>query len=86
MDYLKSWGFLIIPIVSALITISGVWATFGVRLSGVEARQDRQGTAITNLQDADKGQVANYAELKAKVDIMIDDIRYIRSRIDRATQ
>lgn len=83
--YLKYWPIAVF-VVTTGVAFAGNWAVFGVRMNAIEARQDRQGNTIMSLQDADKSQQSNYAELKAKVDIMIDDIRYIRARIDRVTQ
>ncbi len=85
-DFLKKYGFLIIPIVTAIISISGVWATFGIRISEIEARQDRQGTTITTLQTQVTGLANDISGIKATLGAINDNVNYIRNRIDKVTQ
>lgn len=59
------------------------WAVFSVRLQNIEARQDRQGTVITALQDQMRDTQTQYAALNAKVDAVNDNVLYIRERIDK---
>lgn len=85
-DFFKSYGSISLAIVTVIVSLIGQWAVLGTRVSAVEDRQDRQGESITDIKAQLATQAANYAELKAKIDAMSDNINYIRSRIDRATQ
>lgn len=67
-----------------LASVVAQWSVFGVRLDNIEARQDRQGTAIADLQNQVTTTQTQYAALDAKVDAMNDNILYIRQRIDAA--
>lgn len=81
MDFLtkNAWALAIV-----LSSVIAQWAVFGVRLDNIEARQDRQGTAISTLQ-ASVAEVQNqYSALNAKVDAVGSNVDYIRNRIDRA--
>lgn len=68
-----------------IASVIAQWAVFGVRLDNIEGRQDRQGTAITDLQDQLTQTQSQYAALNAKVDAVSDNVLYIRQRIDEAT-
>lgn len=83
-DALKNYWPIMISAVTIVVSIATQWAIFGSRLAAVESRQDRQGTAISALQDATTQQQANYAALSAKLDALSDNVSYIRSRIDNA--
>lgn len=85
-DYIKTYWPILIAFVSILISLVAQWAVLGVRISTVEARQDRQGDAITDVKNQLVVQASNYAELKAKLEGIADNVNYIRSRIDKATQ
>ena len=80
-NYLKYW-----PVVLFIGGIISTWAVFGVRLAGVEARQDRQADTIRMLQ----GQVTDLGNdisgIKAKIESINDNVNYIRDRIDRAVK
>lgn len=75
-----------IPIVIGIATLIASYsvnvALYGYRLSAVEARQDRQGTAITSLQASVADVQTQYAALNAKLDGIDSTVNYIRSRID----
>lgn len=84
INNMKSYGSIGIAVVTVFISLITQWAVFGVRLSNVESRQDRQSAAIVSLQDNVAQQQANYAALSAKIDALTDNVSYIRSRIDSA--
>lgn len=63
-------------------TIISTFTLYGVRISAVEARVDRQGTAIATMQTALASQQSQYSALNAKLDAMNDLLVYIRSRVD----
>lgn len=71
---------------SILVSLIAQWAILGTRITAIEGRQDRQGAAITTIQDQVARQAADYAALAAKIDSINDNVNYIRSRIDRVTQ
>lgn len=66
-----------------IASVIAQWAVFGVRLDTVEARQDRQGQAITSLQEQVQDADTRYAALEAKVDSLNENVLYIRNRIDK---
>lgn len=84
-DYLRTYWPVIIFLVGTFVSLVTQWAVLGIRLSNVEARQDRQGDAITDVKNQLTQQAANYAELKAKLDAISDNVAYIRSRMDKLT-
>lgn len=81
MAFLSKNAWALVIVASSVIA---QWAVFGVRLDAVEARLDRQGTAITEIRTQVAESQNQYAALNAKVDAMKDSIDYIRNRIDRA--
>lgn len=84
MDYLKSYGSIGLAVMTVIVSLITQWAVFGVRISNIEARQDRQGTALQSVQDSLTQQLANYAALAAKLDALNESVLYIRNRIDSA--
>lgn len=81
-EILKTYWQIIFAVVSIVVSLTAQWAILGIRIAAVEQRQDRQGNAITDMQSQLSQQAANYAELKAKIDAVSDNVSYIRSRID----
>lgn len=84
-DYIKVYW----PIISFVLVISVAfitqWAIIGVRVSNVETRQDRQSTAITNLQ-TQVGSITNdISGMKENLSAIKDNVNYIRTRIDSVT-
>lgn len=70
------------PVVLVVVSLAAQWAILGQRVNTVEARLDRQGQAITTLQQSDTERQAQYAALSAKLDAVNDNLLYIRNRID----
>lgn len=85
-DYVKAYGSIALAITTVMVSLVTQWAVYGIRIANVESRQDRQAAAIMVIQGQITDQVANYAALQAKLDAIKDNVDYIRSRIDRATQ
>lgn len=83
MDYIKGYWPIFLSVTTVIVSLAAQWAVLGYRISAVEARQDRQGTAITALQGQTQTLTANYAELNAKIDAMNENVTYIRNRLDR---
>lgn len=75
----NAWALVIVA-----TSVAAQWAVFGVRLDNLEARVDRQGTAITDIRSQVQETQNQYAALNAKVDALKDGVDYIRNRIDRA--
>lgn len=75
----NAWALIIVT-----SSVVGQWAVFGARLDNLEARVDRQGTAITDIRSQVQETQNQYAALNAKVDALKDGVDYIRNRIDRA--
>lgn len=75
-EWLKknSWGLVI-----AGVTMASTFALYGYRLDAVEAQQDRQGTAITNIQD--KSNDLNVALARIQT-----DIEYIKIQVGKIVQ
>lgn len=63
-----------VSIAIALTTLVSTYAVYGYRLSAVEARQDRQGTAITTLQTGDTDTQVALARIQT-------DIEYIKAQL-----
>ena len=80
-EYLKFW-----PIILALVSFISGFTLLQVRLSSVEARQDRQANSIMELQKQVNTQATNYATVQAKLENISENVSYIRSRIDNATK
>lgn len=85
MDYFRTYGSLLIALATIIVSLVAQWAVFGTRLTAAEQREDRQGTAITALQNTLTQQQADYAALSAKIDGISDNVSYIRSRIDHVS-
>ncbi len=83
IDFLRSNAWALIIVASSLI---GQWYVTTARLDTIEARQDRQGAAITALQTSVADVQTQYAALNAKLDAIDSNVNYIRSRIDNATR
>lgn len=81
---LENYVSIAIAIVTVIVSLIAQWSVFGVRLSNVETRQDRQAAVILTMQDSLTTQIANYAALSAKIDALNDNVNYIRARIDSA--
>lgn len=65
-----------LALVLAAVTVVSTYAVMNYRLSTVEARQDRQGAAITDLQ-------ANNTQILVALGKLQTDIQYIRLAIDK---
>lgn len=70
-DWLKSNA---VSIAIALTTLISTYAVYGYRLGAVEARQDRQGTAITALQTSSNDTNVALARIQT-------DIEYIKAQL-----
>lgn len=79
-----------------VITVTVIIVTFGTsyivtntrnetRISALEARQDRQATALTNQQVQITNLANDVSGMKALLTAMNDNLTYIRNRIDRIT-
>lgn len=79
-DFIKTYW----PIALVAVSLAGSWAILGQRVTAVEERLDRQGTAITDIRAQLQETQEQYAALEAKVDGIKESVDYIRSRIDRA--
>lgn len=85
MDWLKNNGLSIgIAIAGIIATYSINTALYGYRLGTLEDRQDRQGISIQALQTAQALQASQYAELKATLNAVNDNVNYIRTRVDQS--
>lgn len=77
MDWLKNNALaLIIAIVGVIASYSVNTALYGYRLGAVEARQDRQGTAIQTLQSGD-------TETKVALAKIQTSLEYIQAQLAR---
>lgn len=65
-----------------IASVIAQWSVFGVRLTNIEQRQDRQGATIVSLQSSVADVQTQYAALNAKLDALGDNVLYIRNRID----
>lgn len=72
----------VVAIILAGVSFVSMYAVNSYRIQALEDRQDRQGTAVMLLQSQQTDGIANYAALDAKLDAVIDNVSYIRSRID----
>ena len=86
MDTIRSYWPIFISLAGILVSLVAQWAVFGVRLNALEDKQDKQEQSIMAVRDLQVLQTANYAELKAKLESVGDNVNYIRSRIDSATK
>lgn len=73
---------IVLSVMTVIVSLVAQWALLGYRITAVEQRQDRQGSAITDIQTTLSSQAAEYAALEAKIDAISDNVDYIRSRID----
>ena len=80
-DFLAKNAWALIIVASSIV---GQWAVFGVRLDSIEARVERQGTAISEVRTQLAETQNQYAALNAKLEGIDATVNYIRSRIDRA--
>lgn len=85
-DFIKNNPSIVITIATIAVSIATQWAVLGQRITSIEERVDRQGQAITDVKAQLVTQAAQYAELKAKIEAISDNVSYIRNRIDRAIQ
>lgn len=77
MNYwLKSNG---ISLVVAIVTIISTYAVYGYRISALEARVDRQGTAITDIRNSTTETQISLAKIQT-------DIEYIKMTLDKLTK
>ncbi len=81
----KNYGPIGVAIVTFVISIIVTWTTFEVRMTNVEARQDRQASTIMAMQVQLTDQATEYAALKATIDAINANVTYIRDRIDKIT-
>lgn len=86
MDYIKSYGSIGVAIATVAISLITQWAIFGVRLTNLEQRQDRQGTTIVTIQTQVTGLANDISGIKATLGAINDNVNYIRNRIDKVTQ
>ena len=80
-DFVKNNAWALVIVFASVV---GQWYVFTARLDNIEARQDRQGTALQDLQTSVAGVQTQYAALSAKLDAIDSNVNYIRSRIDAA--
>lgn len=85
-EYIKQYWPVIFSVTTIIVSLLTQWVLLGYRISAVESRQDRQGSAITDIQAQLSTQAANYAALSAKLDAIDNDVTYIRQRIDNVTR
>lgn len=71
-DWVKLW----LPMLAMLVGLSMAWATMGLRIGAVEARQAEQQTKI----DANN---AVLVEIRVQLAGIARDIVYIRERLDQ---
>lgn len=83
-EYIKIYWPVFFSVLTIIISITAQWAVFGIRLTAMEERQNRQGEAITEIRAQQSMQAAQYAALNAKLDTMNDTLNYLRSRVDRS--
>lgn len=76
----------VVAIILAVTSFVSIYAVNNYRIGTIEDRQDRQGTAIINLQSQQTDQAKDIASIKASVDSIKDNVSYIRSRIDVAVK
>lgn len=77
MEFLTKNGLSIaIALAGIIATYSINTALYGYRLTALEARQDRQGTAIQNLQAGDTETRVALAKIQT-------DLEYIKSQLNR---
>lgn len=57
-----------VSIAIALATLISTYAVYGYRLSAIEARQDRQGEAITTLQTSNTDTQVALAQIQTSLD------------------
>lgn len=86
MDFLKSYGSIIIAIITIIASLIFQWAVFGVRLMSVESAVTDLKSINIDLQRQVSDQKANYAKQDAKIDAIAENVSYIRSRVDAATK
>lgn len=60
----------------ALVTLISTYAVYGYRLNAVEARQDRQGDAITALQSSNTDTQVALAKIQT-------DLEYIKAQLNK---
>lgn len=65
-----------VSIAIALTTLVSTYAVYGYRLSAVEARQDRQGTAISTLQQNNNDINVSLAKIQTS-------LQYIQAKLDK---
>lgn len=83
LEWLKSNSITLTLVIAGVIASYSVnTALYGYRLTSIEARQDRQGTAITSLQTSVADVQTQYAALSAKLDAIDSNVTYIRNRLD----
>lgn len=70
-------------VITVMISIAAQWSLFGYRLTSVEQRQDRQGEAITAIQNTLTAQASEYAALNATINAISDNVDYIRSQVEK---
>lgn len=75
-----------VAIILATVSFVSIYAVNNYRLSSLEDRQNRQGTAIAAIQTQQTDQAKDIASIKASVDSIKDNVNYIRSRIDAAVK
>lgn len=86
MDYIKIYWPIFVTLVTLAVAMVVRDTGNEARITALESRTDRQGTAIMVLQ----GQVTTLANdvssMKATLDAVNQNVSYIRNRIDRVTQ
>lgn len=85
-DYIKAYWPIFMSVATVLVTLVMQWAVFGYRISNIESRQDQQANTISEMQKQVTGLASDITGVKVKVDLINDNVNYIRNRIDRVTQ
>lgn len=85
-NFFRQYWPLAVTLLTTLAAVASSYAIYGFRIAALEARQDRQGATIASIQTQLTTQAQNYAELKATLQAMSDNLNYIRNRVDRLTQ
>jgi hypothetical protein len=79
-DWLKENGItILITVAGCLVAYTTTNVAYGQRIAAIEARQDRQGTAIMTLQDDNTQTLVALAKIQT-------DIDYIKTQLNKIVQ